>query len=222
MTSKPLTDDEFAELDGLLATLPAPLEPLECSALDGYLVGVLLQPRPVPAARWLAHVHDVDGRPAPPGTPLDRLHALVLRRHAELNQAIEHRQWFDPWVFELDEEASPSEAVMPWVAGFATAMSLFPALMDLPGPEMLEPLATLFAHLDPEDLEDAEELLAEIETLEPPADMTEAVDGLVRSALLLADVSRPRAPARPAPRPGARGRGPARGARPGPPGKPRR
>lgn len=223
MTSAPLTDAEFAELDGLLATLPEPLEPLEASALDGYLVGVLLQPRPVPTGRWLAHVHDVDGRPAPSEVPLERLQTLVLRRHAELNSLIEQRQWFDPWIFELEEDASPSETVMPWVAGFATAMSLFPALMDLPGPDTLEPLATLFAHLDPDDLEDADELLAEIDTLEPPADMTEAVDGLVRSTLLLADVSRPKAPARAAKRPGARPR--PGGGRPGPlrgSGKPRR
>lgn len=218
MTPKPLSDAELAELDGLLATLPEPLEPLESSALDGYLVGVLLQPRPVPPARWLACVHDVDGRAAPPGVPLERLHALVLRRFDELNHAIEQRQWFDPWIYELEEEAPPAEVVMPWVAGFATAMSLFPALMDLDNPDTLEPLATLFAHLDPDDLEDADELLAEIETLEPPADMTEAVDGLVRSTLLLADVSRPRKAPKPAGRPGG---GPRRTSPPRP-GKPRR
>jgi uncharacterized protein len=132
------------------------------------------------------------------------LHALVRRRHAELERTIAQRQWFDPWVWELDEDASPSEAVMPWVAGFATAMEFFPALMRLDGPALLEPLAQLFMHLDPEDLEDADELLAEIETLEPPADMAEAVEMLVRASLLLADVSRPRQahpPARKMPRP---------------------
>jgi uncharacterized protein len=46
-------------------------------------------------------------------------------------------------------------------------------------------------HLDPEDLEDADELLAEIEMLEPPQDVAEAVEGLVRSTLLIADVTRP-------------------------------
>jgi uncharacterized protein len=116
----------------------------------------------------------------------------VHRRHAELERAIAQRQWFDPWVWELDEDASPSEAVMPWVAGFATAMEFFPALMRIDSPALLEPLAQLFMHLDPEDLEDADELLAEIETLEPPADMAEAVEMLVRASLLLADISRPR------------------------------
>jgi uncharacterized protein len=209
MTTTPLTDAEFAELERLLDALPAPLEPLDVSALDGFLVGVLLQPETVPAERWLRHVHDIDGRAAPAGAPLQRLQGLAQRRHAELDAAIAARQWFDPWVFELDEDASPSEAVLPWVAGFATAMELFPALMRAPGTQTLEPLATLYAHLDPDDLEDADALIAEIDTLEPPLDMAEAVDGLVRSSLQLADVTRPQALRRAAParkRPGPRRR----------------
>lgn len=188
----PLTDADLAELQRLLDGLPAPLEPLDVSALDGYLVGVLLQPKPVPAGRWLPHVHDVDGRAAPAGAAVKRLHSLAQRRHAELAQAIGARQWFDPWVFEL-EDATPSQCVLPWVAGFATAMALFPALTALDdGPALLEPLAVIYAALDPDDLEDADRLLAEIETLEPPATLAEAVEDLVRSTLLLADVSRPR------------------------------
>lgn len=216
----PLGEREVQELEDLLDALPAPLEPLDVSMLDGFLVGVLLQPQPVPAAQWLRHVADVDGREPPPGVALQRLHALALRRHAELDRAIAQRQWFDPWVWELDEEASPSEAVMPWVAGFATAMEFFPSLMRLDGPALLEPLAQLYMHLDPDDLEDADELLAEIETLEPPADMAEAVEMLVRASLLLADVSRPHAaPTAPRkrPRPAARPGAPGAPRRPGPP-----
>jgi uncharacterized protein len=196
-----LDDRELATLERLLDAVPAPMEPLDSSMLDGYLCGVLLQPKAVPAAQWLRHVHDVDGREAPRGLDLEPLHRLVTRRHAELAHAIEKRQWFDPWVYELDEDATPSDTVMPWVAGFATAMELFPGLMQLGSPAMLEPLATIYMHLDPDDLEDAAELLAEIETLEPPLDLAEAVEGLVRSTLQLADISRPqRAPAHHAPR----------------------
>ena len=56
---------------------------------------------------------------------------------------------------------------------------------------MTEPLALLYRHLAPDDLEDADELLAEIDSLEPPADLSEAVEGLVQATLLLADISRP-------------------------------
>jgi len=188
----PLNEAELDELQDLLDALPAPLEPLDVTMLDGYLCGVLLQPRAVPESQWFKHVPDVDGRAAPAAPDAVRDGERSFGRSAELDRAIAGRQWFDPWIYELDEEAMPSETVMPWVAGFATAMELFPALMAMDSPALLEPLATLYMHLDPDDLEDADALLEEIETLEPPQDLAEAVEGLVRSTLLMADVSRPR------------------------------
>jgi uncharacterized protein len=106
--------------------------------------------------------------------------------------------------------------MLPWVAGFATAMDAFPALMALDSPEIVEPLALVYMHFDPEDLEDADALLEVIETLEPPADLPEAVQDLVRALMLMADVTRPRkaAPAPPVRRvprrtgPAGRGGGP--------------
>jgi uncharacterized protein len=226
--SDPVTDTQREALQDGFDRLPSPLEPLDVSALDGFLCGVLLQPQPIPEARWLAHVFDVDGRPVPAGLDVSDLRAVVRRRHRELDRAIEGRQWFDPWVFELDEEAAQaaddegtqdesSEAVYPWVAGFATALTLFPALSDLAdgaGPQaqaMVEPLALVYRHLDPDDLEDADALLAEIDTLEPPANLSESVEGLVRATLLLADLTRPRLrPAAPSRGPAPRPRGPRR------------
>jgi uncharacterized protein len=202
-----LTDTDIDTLQSLLDAVPAPLEPLDASSLDGFLCGVLVQPKSVPVARWLAHVTDVDGRALPARFDATALHALAKRRHAELGAAIAGRQWFDPWVFELDAEeaeGTPGDAVVPWVAGFATALDLFPGLVKEADPARLnEPLALLYRHLDPDDLEDADELLAEIEQLEPPADLDEAVEDLVRATLLLADLAKP-PPVRPARRRPAR------------------
>lgn len=201
----PFTDDDLARLQTLLDALPEPLQPLDISALDGFLCGVLLQPRPVPAAQWQRFVVDIDGRPGPPGPALDELLALVQRRHAELDRAIANRQWFDPWIYQLDDDAEPGESVLPWVAGFAAATEQFQALTALDHPELVEPLALLFMHFDEDDLEDAEALIAVIQTLEPPADLAEAVQDVVRALMLIADVSRPRKPVRaarpPTPRP---------------------
>ena len=203
-----LSEADLEHLQALLDALPAPLEPLDVSMLDGYLCGVLLQPEAVPLERWLPPLLDSEGRPLPARIN-DELVALLRRRHKELNMAIIGRQWFDPWVFELDEDASPSETVLPWVAGFAHALDAHPALMKLPEEPLLEPLAALYLHLDPDDLEDADALLEEIESLEPPADLEEAVEGLVSAVLMLADVSRPlKAPPRPAPKAGPGRRGP--------------
>ena len=56
----PLSEDEIDALQQQLDAVPAPLEPLDVSALDGYLCGVLLQPTPVAASAWLPGVTDVE------------------------------------------------------------------------------------------------------------------------------------------------------------------
>jgi uncharacterized protein len=198
---KPLADADIARLETLLDSLPAPLQPLDVSALDGFLCGVLLQPRRPAPMDWLAHVFDIEARPAPTSPALDELRALVLRRHAELDHAISTRQWFDPWIYQLATEgdggrdgdggAPPNECMLPWVAGFAAAMEAYPDLMALTDPELVEPLALVFMHFAPEDLEDADALLAVIDTLEPAGDLAEAVQDLVRALMLMADVTRP-------------------------------
>lgn len=204
------SEADLERLQALLDALPAPLEPLDVSMVDGYLCGVLVQPEVVPLGVWLPPILDSEGRPTPARVD-DELLALLRRRHKELNVAIAGRQWFDPWVFELesedeDEPAAP-DAVYPWVAGFALAMECFPELMQRDAQALTEPLALLYRHLDPEDLEDADALIEEIETLEPPERLEEAVEDLVRATLLIADVSRPvtapparRAPPRSRPR----------------------
>jgi uncharacterized protein len=106
------------------------------------------------------------------------------------------------------------------VAGFAAAQDFFPDLMAIDHPELVEPLALLYLHIPREDLEDADALLAVIDTIEPPTTLAEAVEEMVRAVMLMADVSRPKKPvAAPKPTRPARagrptGQGPAsRGAR---------
>ena len=214
ISPEPLDDTDLARLQALLDGLPAPLQPMDVSALDGYLCGVLLQPRPVPATRWLPPVADIEGRPAPAGPMLDELQALVRRRHAELDAAIGERQWFDPWIYPPDNDEgdpSPGDSMLPWVAGFAAAMEVFPELMAMDHPDLVEPMALLFMHFDRDDLEDADALIAVIETLEPPTELGEAVQDAVRALMLIADVTRPRAaPPKAAPRPAPRRRVPTR------------
>jgi len=215
----PLTDEQIDELHLLIERAPAPLEPLDISALDGYLCGVLLQARRVPESAWWPWLADVEGQAWPDSAASRRFRELVCQRHAFLDEAIERRDWFDPWVFgtedsddemlDEDDVPSPHQQTLPWVIGFAAAMEHFPDLMDRPAPALLEPLAVLFAAFDPSDLEDAQDILTLIEELEPPSDLTEATEDLVRSILLMADVTRPRsARADGPPRRPSSGRGP--------------
>jgi uncharacterized protein len=194
----PLGDREIDELQALLDRVPAPFEALDVSSLDGFLCGVLVQPQQIAPARWRPFVTDSDGRALPAAFDARRLFTLVERRAAELHSAIGRRAWFDPWVFELAGEeadvndgatAATGDAVFPWVAGFAAALETFPGLLAYDEADLIGPLALLYRHLDADDLDDAEALLAEIESLEPPADLTAAVEEIVRATLLLADVA---------------------------------
>lgn len=190
---QPLTDAEIAALQAALEAVPEPLEPLSLAALDGFLCGVLLQPRPVPARQFLRWVSDAQGRPEPAGFDGGPLRDAVLRRHAELGAAIDSRRWFDPWIVETAESARPDAervgaAVRPWVTGFAVAMEHYPALIDADDPELTHPLALLFRHLDADELEEAQEVRDEIADLEPLPTLEAAVEDLVRATLQLADV----------------------------------
>jgi len=88
-----------------------------------------------------------------------------------------------------DEGQGAIEAVYPWVAGFVAALETFPGLLAGDEAALIGPLALIYRHLGADDLEDADALLAEIEGLEPPADLATAVEELVRATLLLADVA---------------------------------
>ena len=95
----PLDERDLATLQTLLDALPAPLVPLDVGMIDGYLCGVLVQPRRVPealaAARARCRRRGAVPRPLPPGFDVAPLVALVRRRHAELDAAIARRDWFD-------------------------------------------------------------------------------------------------------------------------------
>lgn len=188
-----LDEQDIRQLQDLLDQVPEPLQPLDVCAVDGFLCGLLLQPNDVPAAHWLPCITDLEARAMPAGYDAAPLQALVQRRHRQLQRAISARQWFDPWIFELDDEASVSECVLPWIAGFAAAMDRFPGLMQMDDPQLLEPLALIYLHFDAQDLEDADALQQVIDTLEPPENLGEAVQDIVRSLMLLADVTRPQA-----------------------------
>lgn len=185
-----LSEQSWARLQQLLDALPRPCNPLDVVMLDGYLCAVLLRPRALQPAQWLPPLLGLPARAALPRLP-DELRTLLVQRHDELDQAIARRQWFDPCVYELDDAASASEPAAPWVAGFDTGLQAFALPAD--EAELTEPLALLYRHLGDDALEDGQGALQdEIDRLEPPTTLAEAVEELVRAVLLIADVTRPR------------------------------
>jgi uncharacterized protein len=136
-----LTDAELDRLAELLAATPEPLAPLSVPALDGYLAGVLVQPRIVPIEAWMPPVFDLERRPLPSDVDaawLAECIALIERRHAAINAQIAEHGGFDPILVdaeslppasEYDKVQSPTARVLePWFGGFEWALECFPAL----------------------------------------------------------------------------------------------
>lgn len=185
-------DDDPADpaaVQRLLDGLPAPAEPLDVVMLDGFLCAVLLRERPLPWQRWLPFVADIEGRSLP-AAAMAPLRHTVLRRCEALTRAIAARRWFDPWLFELEGGASAAEAVMPWAAGFALAAERFalPAALHTDH-DGREALALIYQFVTADFCPDAAGLADLIDELEPPDNLTDAAEQLVRAVLLLADAA---------------------------------
>jgi uncharacterized protein len=148
------------------------------------------------------------------------LRERLVERHRALDAAIQARRWFDPWIFDsadlhsVEPDDDPDEdvelgaddnaydgsddiptpvrdAVYPWVAGFIEAMISFDDLLELGDARAQEPQALIAQYLDRDELEDADALWDLVDSFEPPRELGEAVEGLVRASLLLADITRP-------------------------------
>ena len=114
-----LSDAEFAELDGLLAGIPEPLEPLDVVMLDGFLCGVIVQPRLIEPDEWLPYVFDAGGHrwgEAEPSPERRRAQGLVLRRKAALLRSLAEFGSFDPFILEPDPAPDPAPETPPETA----------------------------------------------------------------------------------------------------------
>jgi uncharacterized protein len=208
----PLSDREIEELDAALAAVAEPFEPLDVVMLDGFLVGVLLQPEPVLPSQWLPYVFDSEGRdaalPAEPAS-LKRITDLIIRQYNYLAACINAREAFDPVVFPVQDEAGKViegkagiEALAPWAAGFMSALNVFPQLLDTYGEDssLAESLVGVMRHLPVDADEPAVEArrFAEdkrrIERDMPLLDLDDAIEHLIECVLDAADISRPRKP----------------------------
>jgi uncharacterized protein len=196
-----LNDAELEELAALLDATPEPLQPLDLPMLDGYLAGVLVQPRVVASDEWLAPVFDFERRALPADADAAwqaRTVALIERRRDALNAGISEDGFFDPVVVDVDQlppaseyEAVPSpisRALLPWVAGFQWAQECFPDLEASADDAVGAALARLYRHLPPQD-DDDRALLATLDAGQPLTDLDTAIDDLVAATVELWDLT---------------------------------
>jgi uncharacterized protein len=182
-----LTDAELDRLAELLAATPEPLAPLSVPALDGYLAGVLAQPRCVPIDEWLPPVFDLDRRPLPSDVDAAwraECSALIERRHAALNAQIAEHGGFDPVLADADAlppaseydkvQSAAARTLEPWFGGFEWALECFPEL-DESGDEAIDAaLDRLWEPLAKDD---------------PAVDLDAAIESLVAATVDLWDLT---------------------------------
>ena len=210
--SRPLTEAEIDELDRALAALPEDRDSFDIAMLEGYLVGVLLQPESIPDDDWLPPIFDApDGEPVIPGdeAQVARVLELLMRHFATLEAQIEAREPFDPILYDIaiEGQARPSRdqalaALWPWASGFAAAMHEFPEVLEIADDDEAvdDAIAEIFRHVpvDPDDdSEHARELRedrARLDEMSPLADLDDAVAAVVDAVMDIADVTRPREP----------------------------
>jgi len=196
-----LNDAELDELADLLAATPEPLQPVDVPMLDGYLAGVLTQPRLVPIEDWLPPLFDFERRPLPDGTDaawLARTRALIERRRDWLNAAIGEDGWFDPVIVDVEQlppaseydavQSPVSRTLLPWVAGFQWAQECFPDLEDTADDAVGAALARLYRHLPPQTDED-KALVALLDREHPLRDLDAALEDLINATVELWDLT---------------------------------
>ena len=197
-----LSDAEFRELDELLASVPEPLEPLDAAMLDGFLCGVLVQPRLVEPDEWLPFVFDAGGHrwgEAEPGPEQRRAAELILRRLSALNRSIAEFGGFDPYVLEPlpPEGDGPAivdpvrDALSPWVSGFDQALQLLPDLAALGDPEIDAVLAELLRFLPDDAPAEADDAVGAPASAAAAASLDAAIGALVAEIANLYDRTAP-------------------------------
>jgi uncharacterized protein len=169
--------------------------------LDGYLVGVLVQPRVVTIDEWLLPVFDLEGRALPDDTDahwLARCRTLIERRQLALNAAISEDGWFDPLIVDTDRappiseydpvQSPVSRALLPWAAGFHCAQERFRDLGDSDDDAIASALARIYRHL-PAETDEAREIVAVLDREHPLATLDEGIEDLVLAAVDLWDLT---------------------------------
>jgi len=174
----PLSDDELGDLDDQLAALPGD-GALNIEALDGYLCGLLMSPRPLserPGTDWLPLVWGGEGADSDPfasGKQRKRLVLAVLRHLRALDHELhQNPQAWEPILSVAEDDEGEWVDALDWCAGFMLAVDLdteawAPRFQDAAWAELLAPIALLGA--DEDSLEEADRArlddLAELDAL---------------------------------------------------------
>lgn len=181
-----LTDDEFVELEELLAAIPEEREPMEADEADGFLTGLLLAPKEVSPDDWMPFILDAEGKA--PAEDAYRLEELLYRRYQQIDGQLSSKTPIDPII--LVEEDEETDELAPFALGFLASVRLFPGLEATGNKDVDGALLGVFRHLPPEARGDLAGAIAKINAESPFADNVEAFEDLTACVAEIAEVTR--------------------------------
>lgn len=197
--SSPLKEEEFFELDELLAQLDEESMPMDASQADGFLTALCLLPKEVSPAEWMPMIFTA---PSAKASKLDekrqtRLEELVYRRYREINQRLSQLKPIDPIVFEPeDENGQPLEgedeiiALQPFASGFLAAAQNWSGLLDSEDSTISSCLVGIWRHLPDEEIGDFASVRDELLSESPLENLDDAIEDIAVCIKQIAAITR--------------------------------
>ena len=197
--NRALKDDEFVELDELLAQLDEDSLAMDASQADGFLTPLCLLPQEVPPTEWMPLIFCAPtAKPSVLKEPLQtRLEELLYRRYREINHRLAQRQPIDPIVFDPeDDNGEPLTgedeivALQPFASGFLTAAQKWSGLLDSDNPEVTSALVGVWRHLPEEEIGDFASVRDELLSESPLENLDDAIEDIAICIKQIASVTR--------------------------------
>lgn len=197
--NRALKDDEFVELDELLAQLDEDSLAMDASQADGFLTVLCLLPQEVPPTEWMPLIFCAPtAKPSVLKEPLQtRLEELLYRRYREINHRLAQRQPIDPIVFDPeDDNGEPLTgedeivALQPFASGFLTAAQKWSGLLDSDNPKVTSALVGVWRHLPEEEIGDFASVRDELLSESPLENLDDAIEDIAICIKQIASVTR--------------------------------
>lgn len=196
---QPLFDDEFVELDELLAQLDEENMAMDAAEADGFLTALHLLPQEVSPSEWMPMIFSAseEHQALLPQEDQDRLELLVYRRYREIGRLLSACKPLDPIVFDPEDEngniltgEDSIVALEPFASGFLTTAQTWPGLLDTDNEALASALVGVWRHLPQDLMGDFEEIRLELLSESPLEDLDDAIADLATSVAEVAAITR--------------------------------
>lgn len=197
--SAPLKEEEFTELDELLAQIDEKSMAMDASQADGFLTALCLLPKEVRPSEWMPMIFCAPSAQFSelPTQQQSRLEELIYRRYREINSRLAHFKPLDPIVFDPEDEngnllqgEEELVALKPFASGFLTAAQTWSGLLDSENSNVTSALVGIWRHLPDDEIGDFASVRDELLSESPLENLDDAIEDIATCVKQIASVTR--------------------------------